>query len=1343
MNSNKIFLFLFCFLPMAIFAQTRFVENGGQWPVQVDYQTGIPGGKLYLESNRLLFDRYDMETTNAVFAAHTGNPVAIPIPNKLKHHAYAMNFVGAKNGVIPFGKKKAKTVYSYFKGNDPDKWGAKLNGFEEIWYGNIYPNIDLKVYRNAELKYDFVVKPGGSPSIIEIEYDGVKPILNENGQLEIETSIGQILESKPFAYQIIDGKIKTVECSYLVKSKSVKFVVGEYRADVDLIIDPELIFSTYSGSTSDNFGYSATYSLEGHLFSGSTAFGSGYPTTMGAYQTTWAGGNGGGTTGTDIAITKFSLDGTDLEYSTLLGGIDDELPHSLIADSVGNLYIMGTTGSSDFPVTANAYQVDFEGGDAVTPGGIGISYPDGCDIIVVKLNPDGTDLVGSTFVGGTDNDGLNTSTNLKVNYADEVRGEIEIEPSGNVIVGSSTFSDDFPVTSDAYQIDKGAGQDGIVFEMSSDLSDLLSASFFGGNQDDAIYSIHSTEDGLITVAGGTESDDLPASANAYQINYAGGNGDGMIAVFNSGLTTLTDMTYFGSSDYDQIYFIDRDEDGFPHIFGQTEAPDDTFIFQAVYSVPNSGMLVSKLNTDLSGLVWSTVFGDGENKPNLSPTAFSVDICNRVYLSGWGGGPNLNPSGNFPNTSTDNLPVTDDAIKSTTDGSDFYFMVLEGDASDIAFGSYFGGDDSQEHVDGGTSRFDRTGKIYQAVCAGCGSNDDFPIVPSDAWSPENNSSNCNLGVAKIDFDLPLIFADFEFSTACIPDSVIFENTSNLYTGSSATYEWFFPNNVVVTDENPSYVFDSPGTYQIQLVVNDPLACNLSDTIVKTVVVYSELELDIPDQFTSCDTDQFEMIALTNQSANFFEWSENADFTDIIQAGEVDSVLNYTTDLQHDIYLRISNGFCELIDTILVSPAPILDLSTADTLLCAEGEFDVNFILEGGTGISSIIWGPANKLIEGQGTDVALFTANEPFTIQLNIETEFGCEFDESIQIDVYPIFLEASDDTLSCGGEPILLSAMSGGSADSFIWSDQSDMSNILNPGGDSTITVVPTSIAYYYVLVENNGCFLKDSVAVSLLSAGTTITSDQYICLGDTANIIVSNDFPNNELEHFWEPEEYIVSGQNTSFIRVLVDQPTTFEVASQTAEGCVVLNSSTIFLSPLGGLDVDAFADPIYLTTGQTSQLTSSPFDEDYIYQWTPNTFLTNPNGASTMSAPTETITYILTITDFNDDGACLRTDSVTLFLFEAECSEPNIFVPNTFTPNGDGENDQLRVRGGNIANMEFSVFNRWGENIFKTNVQNDGWDGTFKGDLAEPAVYVYYLTVDCDGGESYFKKGNVTLIR
>ncbi len=1331
-----IFILLIGMMAMTANGQQRFIENGGQWPEQVYFKTDIPGGSLYLESNKLLFDRYDTETADAVFSGHSGNPNHIAQPAHLQCHAYSMTFNGAILSELPIGKKKSKTKYSYFKGQDPNKWGENLKGYEEIIYVNAYTNIDFKIYRNATLKYDFIIKSGGNPEDIEIEYDGVKPKLNEKGQLIVQTVVGEVLESKPFAYQIIDGHITQVGCDYVLSGRKVKFVLAPYRLDLDLIIDPELIFSTYSGSTSDNFGYTATYSTEGHLFSGSSAFGTGYPTSTGAYQTDWAGGEGAGTAGTDIAITKFSLDGTDIEYSTYLGGTGDDLPHSLIADEDGSLYILGTTGSDDFPLSDDAYQSDFLGGAATSLGGIGVSYPNGADIIVAKLDPAGANLLGSTYLGGDENDGVNTSNALSYNYADEVRGEIELEPSGNIVIGSSTHSDNFPVPASAFQPTKDSNQEGIIVEMSADLSTLISATFFGGNGDDAIYSIHSTQDGFITVAGGTVSDNLPSSDNAYQTDFAGGAADGFIAVFPSGLNAIISMTYFGSSAYDQIYFVDRDEAGNPHILGQTEAPDDTFIFQADYSVPNSGMLVAKFNPLGTDLIWSTVFGDGDNVPNLSPTAFSVDICNRVYLSGWGGGPN-------PEGSTDGLPVTEDAFQSDTDGNDFYFMVLEGDASDITFASFFGGGTSSEHVDGGTSRFDRTGKIYQAVCAGCGSNDDFPTEPDNVWSSVNGSSNCNLGVAKIDFDLPLVFADFEYTSDCLPNPTLFDNTSSTYSGSSPNYQWIFPNGDILNGENASYVFDEAGIFDVKLVITDINACNLTDTIVKPVEVFPEIELEIDDQYTSCITNEFEIIALNNESGTYFEWSENGNFTNIILEGATDSILNYTTDFQHDIYLRISNEHCNIVDTILISPAPTMLLSTTDTLICVETEFSLSLTLAGGSEITSIIWSPEEKILSGQGTENVVFIAITPFLAEVFVTTEFGCDLIEAVQVDVFPTYLEVSQDTLACEDQPITLGANSFGSAQDFTWSNQPDFSIVLNPGGDSTISVTPTSIQFYYILVENNGCFLKDSVAVSLLSAGTTVSPDQFICLGDTANLFVSNDFPGNDLMHSWEPDEYIVSGQNTSYIRVLVDDPTTFTVLSETGEGCIVENSSTVFLSPLGGMEVEAFGDPLHLIVGESSLLTVLPIDDEYIYQWTPATYLSNPNGTTTISTPNETITYLVTIMDYNDMGVCAKSDSVTIFIYDHKCGEPNIFVPNTFTPNGDGENDELWARGGNITKLDFSIYNRWGEKVFETADQSQGWDGTYKGDLAEPNVYVYYLTVECEEGEEFFKKGNVTLLR
>jgi len=1335
-QSLKISFLIACFLfAISANSQHRFIANKNQWPEQVNFACDVPGGKLYLEKTGLTFSLYDTETVNQVFAAHKGHDKAITTPKTLDCFAYQIRFMDIK-GSSSQGEKKTKGIYNYFIGKDKEKWASGARAYEAVRYPELYSSIDLRVYSNGNLKYDFIVKPGGQVNDIQLAYEGIKPKINSNGELVLKTSVGSITEKKPFAYQYIDGEMQKVVCSYSLKNGILQYKVGAYNKNEPLIIDPELIFSTYSGSTSDNFGYTATYDDEGHLYSGSTAFGTGYPVTLGAFQTTWAGGSGAGLPGTDIALTKFNLDGTGLIYSTYLGGSEDELPHSLITDDEGNLYVFGTTGSDDFPITEDAFQQGFLGGTSLPLTGIGVTFTNGCDMIVARLSSEGDQLVGSTYVGGSENDGTNTSTNLKYNYADEVRGEIELDSNGNVLVGSCTFSDDFPVTGGAFQEDYAGGQEAVIFRFDPTMSELLHSSYFGSAGDDAFYSINFFEDGTIMAGGGSSSNDLPTTAGVVQENFGGGQADGMIVNFTTDFSNTNQMSYYGSDAYDQVYFIERDIEGNPHIYGQTEASGSQFIINADYGTSNSGMLLANFNPTLESVIWSTVFGTGNNVPNLSPTAFSVDICNRIYLSGWGG--TVNSQG-----STSGLDVTDDALQSTTDGSDFYFMVLEGDASDITFGSFYGGSTSAEHVDGGTSRFDRAGKIYQAVCAGCGSNDDFPIFPADAHSPTNNSNNCNLGVAKIDFDLPLVIADFESEEVCLPLPTTFNNTSEITSETSASYQWFFGDGGESSDENPAYEYSEPGTYEVTLIVSDPEACNLADTVTIDVEVFPPFFLEVPSSVVECFEDSLTIIAETAGTANFFQWSTDPEFNNIILEGPTDSSYVYTDGQLTTIYLLASNGSCEATQEILLAPMPVAELSIPDTTLCNMPEVEISVEITNGYEIVDIIWVPQDLIIEGQGTPTATLSIGPPTNFAAVATTEFGCEVGPKVTLANYSIALEASPDTLTCENTPIDIEANSFGTAESFIWSSDPGFTDILNPGGDSLITVNPSSVTYYYVLAENNECALIDSVAVSQLVAGTSITSDQYICAGDTATIVVSNDFPGNDLTHEWEPKELILSGQGTDIIQAIVTEPTTFSVTSSTSQGCVVENSSTVFVSELGNLDINATANPQNINPGTSSELQVIPAIDDYVYQWEPPDFLNTNFGTSPISTPPSTISYIVTITDLGDDGFCSKSDTVTIFVFESVCGEPTIFVPNAFTPNGDGENDELFVRGNNITDLKFSVFNRWGEKVFETSEQNRGWDGTYKGELANPAVFVYQLEVVCGDGQEYFAKGNVTLIR
>ena len=228
---------------------------------------------------------------------------------------------------------------------------------------------------------------------------------------------------------------------------------NSYDNTKDLIIDPTLIFSTYSGSSSDNFGYTATYDRSGFLYSAGTVFdfpsGSTYP-TLGAFQINHAGGTGFNG-GTDIAITKYDTTGTFRIYSTYLGGSKSELPHSLVVNNLDELFVFGTTGSDDYPTTNGAYDTTFNGGPPFSPSGLGVTFPNGSDIIVSRFSTSGGHLLSSTYIGGSENDGLNTSQKLKKNYADEVRGEIDIDKNNNIYLATCTYSTDFPIAGNVFQ----------------------------------------------------------------------------------------------------------------------------------------------------------------------------------------------------------------------------------------------------------------------------------------------------------------------------------------------------------------------------------------------------------------------------------------------------------------------------------------------------------------------------------------------------------------------------------------------------------------------------------------------------------------------------------------------------------------------------------------------------------------------------------------------------------------------------------------------------------------------------------------------------------------------------
>ena len=911
---------LFGLLAIQLAAQPQFTENLGQWPDQVRYRVQLIGGAFWAEKDRFTLEFVHPDDWNRMFGHGHGEHVhddGDELP-RMRKHTYQMVFEGANPEYKIITGKQYEGYKNYFIGPQ-ENWASGVRSFHSIIYQDIYPGVMLHVTeRDGHLKYSFMLGESVDPSIIRIRYEHVddvslqiaSPSTHERGSLQyllIKTSVNEVIESGLYAFQPVsytEYRTKDVPCIMKLNGNVLTFEFPDgYDDTMPLTIDPTLTFSSYTGSTADNFGFTAAPDTAKNLVAGGIVFAQGYPLTPGAYDQTWNGG-------VDVGITKFTADGTNLIYSTYIGGSGDETPNSIIVNSKDELIIFGITGSSDFPTTVNAFDNTFAGGPSATFIQNGTTFPSGTDMYLAKLSADGTQLLGSTYIGGSQNDGLNNILALRFNYGDQFRGEVVVDPTDNIYVASCTPSVDFPATFGSYQVALAGGQDGCVLKLSPDLSTLTWASFLGGTGNDASYGLKVRPDGSVVVAGGTTSLDFPTTLGGLNSAPLGGLADGYLALLSASGAALVSGTYLGTSGHDQCYFVEIDDGGGVYTYGQ--AGPGYPVTAGVYNNANSGQFITKLNSTLSAMAFSTVFGKSDGNPEISPTAFLVDKCQNVYCSGWGGTTN---SGNLnTDLNISGMPLTPDAYQSTTDGSDFYFIVLSRDATNLLYATYFGGNQSSDHVDGGTSRFDAEGIIYEAVCASCGfATSDFPTTPG-AWSSTDQSSipqaNCNMAVIKLDFQLVRVSAYAEASpstTGCTPFTVNF--SSGQSTGD--VFEWDFGDGNFSTQPNPTHTYTSAGVYTVQLIASDTLICSSSDTTTILVSVIDSLFAEFAAEPSAEGCAPFTVtFSRSTPAGGVFQW----DFGDGNTSTDPDPSHTYSSAGTYQVGLIAADtSGCGIVDT----------------------------------------------------------------------------------------------------------------------------------------------------------------------------------------------------------------------------------------------------------------------------------------------------------------------------------------------------------------------------------------------------------------------------------------------
>src|SRR5579859_458116 len=572
---------------------------------------------------------------------------------------------------------------NYFVGNDPEKWRTNVANYARVKYENVYPGIDLLYYgKQRKLEYDFVVAPGADPQAIRMSIQGAASVSIEprEGSLLVQADHGMLRFHKPVVYQekqlrvdrsqltarneIRDSKFETPHSSQITKRKfldgryiltannRVAFKVAAYDHTKPLIIDPVLSYSTYLGGGADDEPNGVVVDGAGNTYLTGLTVSANFPTTSGALES--APPHNLATTPqcsncSVVFVTKLNPSGSALVYSTFLGGDHFEEGNGIAVDSSGNAYITGETLSTNFPTTSEAFQTAIGGVSADNVPGAG----QGGDAFLTVLNPTGSALVYSTFLGGSGSDQGNA---------------VVVDAAGIAYITGGTTSPNFPTTSSAFQT-SGTGENVFVTKMDpskSGAASLVYSTVLGSAAAGFGITLDSSANAYVT---GMAAPNFPVTSGAFQTTAASQSAFvSKIDTSKSGAPSLVYSTYL-ASDGGVGYAIAVDTSGNAYVTGQVNSatfPTTPGAFQSSSlgtsglsnQVPAGDAFVTKLNATGSALIYSTLLGGSGGDEAKS---IAVDSAGNAYVTGY------TQSTDFPTA----IPFIASFALQTCNGSGYY------------------------------------------------------------------------------------------------------------------------------------------------------------------------------------------------------------------------------------------------------------------------------------------------------------------------------------------------------------------------------------------------------------------------------------------------------------------------------------------------------------------------------------------------------------------------------------------------------------------------------------------------------------------------------------------------
>ncbi|MGI8691836.1 MAG: hypothetical protein ACR2JK_02905 [Geodermatophilaceae bacterium] len=625
----------------------KFAANRGQWPDDVRFLARLGGADLWVTDDGMVYDFYAVEgDLPAATSVERAKPDEGEAAGTRHGQVVRMRFEGARTDRVT-GHGLQPMYHNYLLGDDPAGWAAHVPLYDEVVLEGLYDGVDLRLYDDGGLpRYDLLLAAGADLDQVRVGFVGADAMsLTPEGAVRLDTALGPVEQRGLLAYQQgAGGAREEVPSAFRRNPDGTLGFTASADPTRALVVDP-LLWSTFLGGGRYELADAVAISPNGTVTVAGYTEGLGFPKTPGAYDTEY---NGGG----DAFITGLSADG-ELRYSTFLGGSDSDYATDIALGPEGATTVTGGTYSTDFPVTAGAYDTSYNVSDA----------------FIARLSSDGSTLGYATYLGGS---------------TTEFSRSVDVGSDGSATVTGSTFSEDFPATPGAYDTTFNGGgtygTDVFVTRLSPNGSTLRYSTYLGGVDDDEAYGVAVGPGGLATVVGYTLGNGFPTTPGAYDTSYNGGGqfggGDALAVRLSANGRALRYSTFLGGGDYESATSIVLAPDGSAVVTGYTAALDFPTTPGAFDTTPGdfgSDAFVTRFAVDGGALLYSTFLG-GSGYDDANAVALGPDGA--VTVVGY--------------TESLDFPTTPGADTTINLSGDAYAARLSPDGASLRYGTYVGG-----------------------------------------------------------------------------------------------------------------------------------------------------------------------------------------------------------------------------------------------------------------------------------------------------------------------------------------------------------------------------------------------------------------------------------------------------------------------------------------------------------------------------------------------------------------------------------------------------------------------------------------------------------------------------